>query len=406
MKSLTAEQTILLQLIRAALTDQPIEWSGEATIDWRAVVKEAAQQAVSLLAFDSAAKVAEHIPADVYARWTNLIFAKMTEDARIGGIQHELTNLLKRNGYPYVILKGATSAAYYPKAELRTQGDIDFLVDPAQIEEILVLLQQNGYTVKDIPSDHHKSLKKAGVALEIHFCETTIPQGPIGDKIRAFLQNNIHKPQTLNDGIHDFYAPKDMYHGLILLLHSQRHMLSEGLGLRHLCDWACFVQKTVESSFWKELINFIKEIGLYTYASVITQLCAAYFGTPLPDWVVTVEPSLVAELIEDVLTSGNFGKKDRKRARSGMMISDAESGDTSRGRLFYLFHTLNRAVKIHHPSIKCFPILYPIFAIEVIIRYYLKVAHGERLPMSKLADAANERRSVYHKLHIFEVEKQ
>ena len=405
MKPLTAEQTVLLQLIRAALTDTPVELSSEAVIDWRAVAKEAAQQAVSLLAFDSAAKVAKHIPADVYARWTSLALSAMTKDARIGGIQHELTNILSENGYAYVILKGAASAAYYPKAELRTQGDVDFLINPTQSEEILALLRQNGYVAEDIPSDHHTVLKKAGVVLEMHFCEPAIPQGHIGDKIRAFLQDNIHTPQTLNNGTHDFYAPSDARHGLILLLHSQHHMLSEGLGLRHLCDWACFVQKTAANPFWEDLIPFIKEIGLYTYTSVITQVCAIYFGTPLPDWVTSAERSLVADLMEDVLTGGNFGKKDLKRARSGMMITHSGSNDTKHSRLYYLYHTLINAVKMMYPSVNRFPVLYPVFAIKIIVQYTLKVARGERLPIGELASAANERRSVYHKLHIFEVEK-
>ncbi len=402
---MTAEQTLLLQLIRAALTDTPTMLSDDAAINWRAVAKEAAQQAVSLLAFDSAANVAEHIPTDIHARWTNLAFAAMAADARISGVQNELATLLCENGYPYVILKGAASAAYYPKAELRTQGDIDFLIDPTQSEEVSALLQQNGYTAEEIVSDHHMTFRKSAVVLEMHFCEPAIPQGPIGDKIRAYLQGNLHQPQVRNNGIHDFYAPTDSRHGLILLLHSQHHLLNEGLGLRHLCDWACFVQKTEESPFWEDLIPFIKEIGLFTYTSAITQVCAAYFGTPLPDWAETVDQSLITALMEDVLAGGNFGKKDRRRSRSGMMISNAASGGTSRSRLYYLSRTLTELIKVTHPSVNRFPVLYPVFAIKIIFRYVIKVLRGKRLPIGKLADTASKRRSVYHKLHIFEVKE-
>ena len=31
--------------------------------------------------------------------------------------------------------------------------------------------------------------------------------------------------------------PAPFHHGLILLLHTVHHMLGEGIGLRHLCDW-------------------------------------------------------------------------------------------------------------------------------------------------------------------------
>ncbi len=400
---MTAEQTLLLQLIRAALTDVPIELSDEANIDWRAVAKEAAQQAVSLLAFDSAAKVAEHIPADFYAQWTSHAFSAMAKDAHIGGVQHELTALLSENGYPYIILKGAASAAYYPKAELRTQGDIDFLIDPAQSKAISTLLQQNGYIADNIHSDHHTAFKKASVTLEMHFREPAIPQNSIGNKITRFLSGNIHQPQTHNIGTHPFHAPTDSRHGLILLLHSQHHLLSEGLGLRHLCDWACFVQKTATSPFWEELIPFTKEIGLFTYASVITQLCATYFGTPTPDWVKPADDSLCETLLTDVFTGGNFGRKDSLRARSGMMISHTESGGTKRSRLYYLIHTLNDVIKAEHPSVNRLPILYPIFGIQKIVLYGLKVLRGKRLPIGELAAKADERKSVYSQLQLFEV---
>lgn len=400
---MTAEQSVLLQLIRAALTNAAVTLPDGVTVDWSSVAKEAKQQAVSLLAFDAAAKVADQIPADVYAQWTERAFGAMAVDARIDHVQQELTVLLEQNHHPYVILKGAASAAYYPKAELRTQGDIDFLIDPAQSEQISALLQQNGYTAEDVPSDHHTVFKKVGVVLEMHFREPAIPQGPIGDKLNRFLDGNIHQPQTHTIGTHSFYAPTDSRHGLILLLHSQHHMLSEGLGLRHLCDWACFVQKTEESPFWDDFIPFIKEIGLFTYASAITQLCAIHFGTPLPDWVATAEQSLLTDLMEDVLTGGNFGKKDRQRSRSGMMISNAASGGTSRSRLYYLSRTLTDLIKATHPSVNRFPVLYPVFAISIIWQYFIKVLRGERLPIGVLAAKADERKSIYSQLQLFEV---
>ena len=88
-----------------------------------------------------------------------------------------------------------------------------------------------------------------------------------------------------------------------------------------------------------------------------------------------------------------------------MMITHDGSNDTKHSRFYYLFHTLENVIKANHPSVNRFPVLYPVFAIKIIVQYTLKVARGERLPIGELASAANERRSVYHKLHIFEVEK-
>ena len=44
------------------------------------------------------------------------------------GFSHCQKQLFENNNIPLVILKGTAAAMYYPKPQLRTMGDIDFLV--------------------------------------------------------------------------------------------------------------------------------------------------------------------------------------------------------------------------------------------------------------------------------------
>ena len=43
--------------------------------------------------------------------------------------------------------------------------------------------------------------------------------------------------------------PSHFHHGLNLLLHTNQHLLGEGLGLRHLCDWAVFAAGFSDEEF-------------------------------------------------------------------------------------------------------------------------------------------------------------
>lgn len=66
--------------------------------------------------------------------------------------------------------------------------------------------------------------------------------------------------------------PTDLHQAVILLLHTAHHLVSEGVGLRQLCDWACFVNKTQGEEFWHtKFIPLVKEIGMYNFASILTK---------------------------------------------------------------------------------------------------------------------------------------
>jgi hypothetical protein len=401
---LTKEQAVLLRLVRAALTQTSVDLSDETTVDWNAVAEEARMQAVSNLAYEALTTSSAPIDSDALNNWAMQAYTFAATDSHIDFVQQELVALLEQNGYPYVILKGATAASYYPKPECRLQGDIDFLIDPAQVEAVTALLRENGYAVVGQASANHLTFVKTKVLLEMHFREPAIPQGVIGDRIRRFLDGNVRQPQVLDNGTHRFLAPTDSRHGLIAILHMQHHMLGEGIGLRHLCDWGCFVQKTATAPFWTELLGVLRDIGLLTYAAHVTRLCAQYLGTPLPDWATVANPAVCDELLEDILTGGNFGKKDVRHARSGMMITHSTSDSTSRSRVHYLYHSLVNTIRHTHSSVKRYPILYPVFAIKIGCQYVVRCLRGERLSIGKLASIAKKRRAIYHKLHIFEVE--
>jgi len=214
-----------------------------------------------------------------------------------------------------------------------------------------------------------------------------------------------HGVQVTSDG-HTFRVPAGEHEGLILLLHMQHHMLGEGFGLRHLCDWAFFVEETGDQSFWNELLlPLLKEIGLFYYAAVLTKTCARYLGSSCPDWAANAEDDLCREVLEDILSGGNFGRKDIVRSRAGTLISDHGKNGTSRGAIYNLYRTLHRSTKEKYPIVTKIKLLHPLLDAVRAAGYMVKVVRGERTALTKLAPLALERRTTYEKLRIFEPER-
>ena len=398
----TLEQRDLIELLageirgKAELCEEELK-----TADWAEVLKEAKAQAVPIMAAEAAVKYKEYIPN--YKNWEYTAAMAHTVNVRTAYEEQKLNEIMNRR--EFFILKGMAAASYYPTPHERSLGDIDFLINPAQRQEIEELLSQNGYEDYNIEHICHRVYKKSNTRLEMHFEIAGIPYGDSGKTVRAFMEDATKHFVWVKRGNLNFPAPEDIYHGLIILLHMQHHMLGEGIGLRHICDWACFVQNTQNKPFWTKLLGLFDKIGILTYAKVITKICSMYFHIICPDWAKDADRQLCCDVMNDVLTGGNFGRKDTTRAMSSMMISEHGKSGTKRGKISNLFWTLHHSVMLKYPVIKKCPLLYPPLYCYRAFLYLFRVAKGERDSLLKMIPMANERKSVYDRLHLFETEK-
>ena len=214
----------------------------------------------------------------------------------------------------------------------------------------------------------------------------------------------VSVPFSMNGTEVDLPLPK--YHGLILLLHMQHHMLSEGIGLRHLLDYCLFVDRTSQDDFWQtDLLPILKKIGLYKYAQVMAKTGTLYFNTRCPSWAEEAESDLCDAVMQDILIGGNFGRKNMTRSLSGRMISQHGKEGTRHGSVYNLWHTLNHAVALKHPIVHKIPPLYLIYDTGIAFRWCYRVMTGKRRSMIGSSKYVAERKSVYAQLKIFEIEK-
>ena len=403
--NLTKEQKILLNCISIGLLGSPqaqlLSASELDGANWDIVVKESLAQTVCMLTFDAAKAYKDYIPQDTYQSWKKLFLQGYSVNVRVQQAQADLAQLMGENNFPYVVIKGESSAAYYPTPELRALGDVDFLIDTTRQAEIENALLQAGYEKDGMAHISHVIFKKPAAHLEMHFQIPGIPVGEKGKKVRAFIKDAAIRGVKKQGGLTEFSAPTDEDHGLIILLHMQHHNLNDGMGLRHLCDWAAYLQKTHDKPFWQEkLLPLMKEIGIIKYASVVTKLCAKYFGTVCPEWAKDADETLCDALLADTFLGGNFGRKDNERARSGALI--AQKGEKQRGPIATLAVSLHRAILLKYPIVKKVWIVYPFIYAWKVIKNLFQMAIGKKVSIGKMLPKAQERKALYEKLEVFE----
>ena len=357
-----------------------------------------------LSAFDAAAQYKTFIPSTVYQAWFQRSSRVLRSNLLVENAQREMVALMKKHGYPYVILKGESAASYYPKPELRHLGDVDFLIDADQKEEIEKIFLEAGYTSELHEHICHVVLKKPGAHLEMHFEIAGIPYGQPGELVREYMHDTLSCAKWIGSSNAAFCSPDEAHHGLILLLHMQHHMVSEGLGLRHLCDWAAFVDRTLEQNFWQErLLPLLREIGLFKYACVMTHVCAKALGTACPEWA-QAEADLCDAVLLDILSGGNFGRKDKERSKAGMMISEHGKDGISHGSTYNLWKTLHKSTGDKYAVVHRVKILHPILDVYRAGLYLCRWIVGKRPSLLKMVPLAQSRRKVYEQLQIFERE--
>lgn len=396
----TNEQRVLLALIRKSLFDIDCDFT-DLEIDWKQVMIESRAQAVLLLACDSAAHVKELIPAEIFEEWKMRAFRSMMNNMKVQKSQRDMISILSEKRYPYMILKGLAAAYYYPRPELRALGDVDFLIDSDMKVDISDLFVENGYEKSLENHICHVVFKKPGAHLEMHFEPSGIPNGEQGEKVRAFLDKAVYKCSEVKVGNDVFNMPNAMYHGMILALHMQHHQVSEGLGLRHLCDWACFVNKTVDESFWKELLAEFASIGLLTYIKLMTKTCSLYLGSKLPVWAEEVDDQICEDIMNDILASGNFGNKDEIRSKSGRMVSNHGKDGTNHTKVFYLYKNWHMSSAEKNPAVKNNKLRWLFEDIKRAIIYLYKMMKGERLSFIKMIPEADKRKKLYEEFQLF-----
>ena len=130
-------EEIFLKVIREAVSGEKESFSPDT--DWNAVEQEMENQAILPLAYSIIQR--KCIPeGKLRDAWVTYIINHIAYWYRMLDIQNDLVQILTEAGCKFAIMKGFANAALYPKPEIRTTGDIDFLVERERFDEFYQLL--------------------------------------------------------------------------------------------------------------------------------------------------------------------------------------------------------------------------------------------------------------------------
>lgn len=390
-------EQVLLDMMANSLfnANRPID---SEEINWMLVWYEAYVQAVSLNAFSGAAPKSCTLEAISGIR--EKLNNALREVVHVNKEHIRLHNIMTEAEIPYVILKGAASAAYYPDPLLRTMGDVDFLIDRSNVDKACKVLEEKGF--KRNPKEHEKHIVyyDETAHYEMHIEPAGIPKGDTGDKIRELLKDIIEKSHECETLFGTIRVPSDFHHGLVILLHTCCHLTSEGIGLRQLCDWATFVSSFSEDDFCKIFEESLKSVGLWRFAQVLTQTSVKYLGCPEHCWVGAENAELTEGVIKDIFKNGNLGQKNSTSMQESLFLT----GNGKKESLVkHFFSSINEIVYFYWNFTRKLKFLLPLGWLFFGGRYIIRSFLGKRpkINIKNIKSEATTRSDLYEEMELF-----
>ncbi len=217
---------------------------------------------------------------DELIKWMNhtMLLEKQGKKQSLRAI--ELSDVFEKHGIRTIVLKGIAVAINYPKPLHRPCGDLDcFLMNDYERGNIIA----EGIGAKVTRNFYkHSHIKFKGLTIENHqFC--TAIRG--SKKMKAFerlLQTILQEEGTRKIGETALECPSPMFNALFLTHHAHRHLLSEGIALRYLCDWAMLIHKQGHLIDWRRFKSSCDTYGMSRFADAMTRLSKRLLGVEIP----------------------------------------------------------------------------------------------------------------------------
>ena len=402
MQKINNNQKLLMDLCAKSLFDKDVTVPNE--FDYKELIEESKRQTVFPVAYSLIKDKCDDVDSKTFSQ----IIAK---NIRVEFAHNEVHRILSENDIPYVILKGVASASYYKEPMLRMMGDVDVLVRPEDIAKADKLLNSICFVTTDnIDGDdmHIGYKRKDGISCELHRRINGVPNNDASNTINKYTEDIFAKTQEFKTSNGSCLVPSNFHHGIILLLHTASHLTSEGVGLRHLCDWAVFVNDFSNDEFVALFEQPLKEMGLWRFAQLLTLCCVKYLGCDTKEWAGECEQTLLEGIITDILNGGNFGFKDTDRYNQIKYISDREKGTTSkRSPVLQALYSINAKTKMDFDFVNKIKVLLPLGWVLTIFKYLYLVLVGKRsLDNASTIKGAQNRKNIYDEFKLYKNDQE
>lgn len=322
---MTTAQQQFIELLRSGLwgtnADPSVFPAGKT--DWGAILRIAKEQTVAVIISDGIETLPqENLPSKEHMMKLMMLRVKTTQAHQL--LNHTINQIisgLKAEGIDSVLLKGQGVASNYRKPESRSCGDIDLYTGLKGYDtacEIINKLNQ-GKHKPGIESDHHMHLSLNGVEVEVHRHADKMPSRRRNTAFQNWTQECLDANfgseglRSWDNGDTVVSLAPATFDAFFILHHAVRHMTTEGVGFRQICDWTMYLHRhhdEIDSDLLKEKLHFFKMEDIWRQFGLLAVNVLGLPKEELPLAPDSMASRKTEKLLWHLFTSGNFGMYD------------------------------------------------------------------------------------------------
>jgi len=304
---------ILFDLLKAGL------WGGEPQLleffplsenEWTSVYKYAVAHTVEGVVFDGILQLPKDFfpPRGLFMKW--FVRREKIEQQNLA-MNVEIADqvgFLQEAGLSPLLIKGQGVASCYRHPLSRVSGDIDWVfLGKKQFENGISFFRSQGRNVvKDTSISALLKWKNCEVDLHGRLFDL---YNPFRSKfLEKLMARECSQRRQILINKKTVLLPSILEQMLISNTHIFRHLLSFGIGLRHICDSAMLYSYYHSAYDRQELSQIYDHLGIGRWMASMHVILFKYFGLPpafLPEAIN--ENADVDWVMEDILSVGNFG---------------------------------------------------------------------------------------------------
>ena len=332
----------LIKLLKASIYDNVPE-PFEKPLNWQYIYDKSVEQNISGLIYNSVKKTAIDIDIEIDQKWKNSTMTSFMYSIRQFTEFENMRKLLNSEYIPFSALKGCVLRNFYPIPELRTMGDFDILIKKEQLTDVKRIFSEKGYSIQNdytgIVCSKNNIVWEIFYSLEEEFRENT----DYWDQL--FMKNT-----TINNNIS---CPDATLFFLHLIVHTGKHFISEGAGVRNLCDISLFLNKYKQDIDFNLVEKGCREQGYYKIYTHIINAVGDWFDADIKN--ISVPKTDSRAFVEYMLLNGIFGKHDNSILSQLTKIENKDDNIVSK-----LFFPHVEALKHRYKYLNKFPFLLPV----------------------------------------------
>lgn len=308
------------ELLRSGLWQKKadIKLFGKDT-DWQTIYTLSFQQSVTAVVFDGIQTLPSelHPPRMLSLKWCSLTAQIEQANETINATLKEITQCLQTHAIPHVLLKGQGLASLYPHPLRRQCGDIDLFFKDSDFQSSKILFKTLKLPRLTCKTEKHTEYLWSNILLESHHIPHYFNYPPFNRYLKKIINQwypNTGNYLTLKEN--RICIPPPTFNAIYLPMHILHHLLSEGVGLRQLCDWTILLHQENKRIDFYQLRKDISAFRFHRVMKALGYIAVQYLGLPegkLPIPITSKDKKQGEKIIQHILEGGNFGKYSEEK---------------------------------------------------------------------------------------------